>query len=368
MDEAMMDAMKLEGGGDQAFQDDPGAPIVLTDQSGEAVEMDPEAIAAEGLGYAYRDMAKNGPIRPTHIGRARTMTKAQLATQKANEAEGLPSNLDEAQRVKDLEGKVASIETGVCNILELLNGQSSPASTPPSVPTGGTPVRQDGSPILINPSVTVPPPNPTSTVSSESTEPVNKQPKLRQVTLKDGRKISVPQHSPPAMNLGPVAEAPDALPPEQYEFSNHAVPVQEPPNPALWQEPGVPPDDWDDPVVAVAKTDVVDAVPDPKLVRIQQLVQDVNDFMRANDVHRFWRRHLSQKVHRHIGYNGWPKVMQMEFDKRFKGFLSDPQFVTSVCRKVMDMEMGHALGAKWVAGFLVVTAGFTAWALCGLDS
>jgi hypothetical protein len=109
------------------------------------------------------------------------------------------------------------------------------------------------------------------------------------------------------------------------------------------------------------------APPDPKLAQTQQLVQDVNDFMRANDVHRFWRRHLGQKVHRHVGYNGWPKKLQAEFDTRFKSFLSDPQFVTSVCRKVIDMEMGHVLGAKWVTSFLVSTAGFTAFALCGLD-
>lgn len=350
MDQAMTDAMALEGGGDQAFQDDPGAPIMLTDQTGETVEMDPEAIAAEGLGYAYRDMAKNGPIRPTHIGRAKTMSKQQLAEQIENEQAGYPSNLDEAQKVKDLESKVQNIESGIGRILSHLSGQSSPASTPSSVSTGGNQVYPEGSPDPVETQAAIASQrNPASTGSSESTPPESRQPKLRQVTLKDGRKISLPQPSPPAMSLGPIAEA---VPPEKHEMVG---------------ADGV--DDWDDesPVVAVAESDLKEAVPDPKLARTQQLVQDVNDFMRANDVHRFWRRHLGQKVHRHVGYAGWPKAIQMEFDTRFKGFLSDPQFVTSVCRKVMDMEMGHALGAKWVAGLLVVTAGFTAWALCGLD-
>lgn len=361
MNQAMMDAMALEGG-DQAYQDNPEAPIAVQDQSGEMVEMDPSALAAEGLGYAYRDMVVNGPTRPLHSQRdlergldQNKMTKAQLKEQKMNEEEGYPSNLDEARKVKDLERKVQNIETGIGQILSHLSGQSSQARTPPSGPTGGTPASPAEVPTQTPvPSATVSPPSPPLTGSSGSNEPANRQPQLRQVTLSDGRTVSVPQTSPPAMSLGPVA---DALPPETPEVVAWAGPTS---------EDGV--DDWDDdPIAVVPEPEPEAPKADPKLARVQQLVQDVNGFMQTNDVHRYWRRHVGQKVHRHVGYAGWPTKLQTEFDVRFKGFLQDPQFVTSVCRKVIDMELGHALGAKWVAGFLVLTAGFTAFTLCGLD-
>jgi hypothetical protein len=393
MNKEMMEAMSLEGG-DQAYQDNPEAPIAVPDQTGQMVEMDPTAMAAEGMTFAYRDMRENGPTHPSHSIADRErgldvnkMTKAQLREQKMNEEEGYPSNLDEAQRVKELEGKVQNIESGISQILShlqgvppsgpermdrpegpvLLNpaGQSSPASTPQSVPTGGSPVSPVAAPIQTpGPSVTVPPPNPPSIASSESTEPENKQPKLRQVTLKDGRKISVPQISPPAMNLGPV--------PEQKQVPNYdGTPCQR--DSINFNDDGYD-GNWDEPIAKVPEPEQDGPPDDPgrvradmELAKTQQLVQDVNDFMRGNDVHRFWRRHLGQKVHRHVGYNGWPQKLQIEFDNRFKGFLCDPQFVTSVCRKVISMEMGHVLGAKWVTSFLVATAGFTAFALCGLD-
>lgn len=128
-------------------------------------------------------------------------------------------------------------------------------------------------------------------------------------------------------------------------------------------------DDWDSPIAVVPEPEqeVAEPIPDPKIAQTQQLVQDVNTFIRTKDDHRFWRQYLSTHLHRHVGYNGWPKALQVEFDTRFKGFLQDPQFVSSVCRKVVSMELGHALSVKPVVSFLVVTAGFTSLALCGLD-
>jgi len=349
MNEAVLDAMSLEGG-DQCYQDSPEAPIVVPDQSGQMVEVDPSTMAAEGLAFAHRYMESNGPTTASHnLFGARKMTKNQLEEQKMNEAEGYPSNLDEAQKVKDLENKVTNIETGISQILSHLSGQSSPVSPQLSVPIGGSLGSPVGDPTqILVPSVIVSPPSPPLTVSVESNEPEKKLQPLQQVTLKDGRKISVPRTSLPAMNLGPAADT--EKPPTQLEE-----------------------DDWDDnPIAVVPEPELVPEGPkvpevDPKLVKVQQLVQDVNEFLRANDVHKFWRKYLGQKVHRHVGYAGWPKKLQSEFDVRFKEFLQDPQFVTSVCRKVMNMEMGHALGSKWVASMLVATAGFTAFALCGLD-
>lgn len=359
----MREAMGLETSGEY-FEDNLEAPIAVPDSSGRMIEMDPSALAAEGMGFSQRYMASNGPTQPNRISKATTMTRAQLEEQKMNEREGYPSNLDEAQKVKDLGIKVQNIETGISQILSHLGAnqssasrnvaQSSPPNLPQSGPTGGNPASPAASPTLTPaPSAIVPLPNPPSTVSGESTELENKQLPLRQVTLKDGRKISVPQASPPAMSLGPATETVE--PPTQVEEDK--------------LRPGDN-DGWgDNPIAVVPQPEPEAEEPkvDPKLAQTQQLVQDVNDFMRANDVHRFWRRHLAQNVHRHVGYNGWPKKLQAEFDVRFKGFLSDPQFVTSVCRKIISMELGHVLGAKQITSFLVATAGFTAFALIGLD-
>ncbi len=355
MNQEMQDAMKLEGA-DQFFQDNPEAPITVPDQYGEMIEMDPMALAAEGMAFAQSHMARNGPTRPNHIGRAKTMTKRQLKEQQMNEQEGYPSNLDEADKTKELEGRVAGIETGINQILSHLSGQSSPAIEPQSGSTGGNPVSPVGNPTPTPaPSETVSPLSPPLTGSSGSSEPDNRQPKLRQVTLRDGRKVSVPQNSSPAMNLGPATET--TQPPSQVE--EEALQVG---------------DDWDDPIAVVPEPEQDGPSSDPErdakaiqVVKVQILVEQVNQFMQANDVHRFWRRHLGQKVHRHIGYSGWPTKLQKEFDGRFETFLKDPQFVSSVCKKVVSMEMGHALGAKIVTSFLVSTAGFVAFAMSGLD-
>jgi len=95
------------------------------------------------------------------------------------------------------------------------------------------------------------------------------------------------------------------------------------------------------------------------------LVGEVYTFMKSADCHRFFRRHLST-VHRHVGYSGRTPELKKEFDERFQGFLNDGVFVTNVCQKVVDMEFGMAIGAKHVTSMVVCTAGFTAFALCGL--
>lgn len=352
----MKQAMELQNQPDVYFGDDPEAPIQVQTPDGQIIDASPEQLAAEGLAFAYRDMGKNHPIRPLHSAAdlergldENKMTRAQLEEQKMNEKAGYPSNLDEAQKVKELEGKVANIENGIGTILQhLQNGQSSPASVPQPVVTGGSQVSPVVNPTQMpGPSATVIPPSPPSTDFVESSEPENRQPQQRQVTLSDGRKISVPQTSSRAMGLGPAS---DPAPVQQDEEVVNALE-----------------DDWADEPVAEAAPPIEPPAPDPKLEQTQQLVQEVVTFMQANDVHRFWRRHLARNVHRHVGYSGWPKPLQEEFDKRFQGFLNDPQFITTICRKIVSMEFGPALGVKWVCSFITAAAGFTAFTLCGLD-
>lgn len=349
MDPRMMEAMSLHDSPDQFLEDDPNAPIQLMDQSGQAMEATPEMLAAEGMAYAARHMAPNGPTTPSHnLFGAKTMTKAQLQEQKMNEEAGYPSNLDEATKVKELEGKVANIENGIGAILShLQNGQSSPVNVPQPAVTGGNPAPRVESPTPMPEAfVTATPQSPPSIASNGSSEPDSTQQTQRQVILSDGRKINVPQTSSRAMGLGPAT---DVAPAGQEQLDDGD-------------------DEWGDDEVVQQLEAPEEPKADPKIEKTQRLVQEVVTFMQANDVHRFWRRHLAQKQHRHLGYSGWSKALQAEFDKRFAGFLNDPTFVTSICRKVIDMEMGQALGVKWVCSFLVCTAGFTAFALCGLDS
>lgn len=349
MDPRMMQAMALQDT-PQYLEDDPNAPIQVTNQEGYAEELSPEALVAEGMAFAGNYMASNGPTRPRHIGRAKTMSKAQLEEQKMNENQGYPSNLDEAAKVKELEGKVSNIEQGIQAILGHLSGQSSQASVPPTAKIGGNPVSLAANLTQTQAlSGTVPQRNPNYTASSGLSEPESKPQPQRQVTLSDGRRISVPQTASRAMGLGPATD-PSAVTTPTVDESEDSVD-----------------DGWGDVDIVQQLEAPEPTQPDPKIARTQQLVQEVVTFLQNNDIHRYWRRHLAQKVHRHLGYSGWSKALQTEFDKRFAGFLNDPQFVTTICRKVIDMEMGHALGAKWVAGFLVCTAGFTAFALCGLD-
>ncbi len=363
MNEQMMEAMALREETGPSYHDNPEAPIPIVDRGGQEQMVDPAAMAAEGMAYSNQYMASNGPTRATHIGKARTMTKGQLREQRMNEDQGYPSNLTEAERVKALEGKVTNIETGIGQILSYLHGKEPQQERPSFYARGSVgqslPDSQSSEDRNVaQSSLVASPSNPLSTDSSESSKPESRQPKPRQVTLKDGRKINVPAATSPAtpMSLGPATDQPQApVILEDLNDDNFT-------------------DGWDDPIAVVPEAKQDEPSKDfkrdeeaMKVVRVQQLVQDVNGFMQTNDVHRYWRRHLSQNLHRHVGYSGWPKELQKEFDERFKGFLQDPQFVSSICRKIISMELGHALGLKWVVSFLVATAGFTTFALVGLD-
>ncbi len=332
MDQTMQDAMKL--------QNDSEVPLQIQGQGGEVMEVSPEAVAAEGMSYSAGYMAGNGPILPLHIGKPKTMTKSQLEEQKMREAEGYPSNLDEAQKVQELEAKVTSMESGINAILNHLGAnqkftppsvaQSPLVETPSPGPTGQS-QRFPGGPMEPPSIPTSEPPSPSPTVSPESN--------VRVVTLKDGRKIQVPR-----MGLGksPQTESPEI--PEPVENMK---------------------DDWGS-IVEPPVVETEEPKNDPRAERIQHLVTEIFEFMKAGDCHRFWRRHVAG-VHRHVGYNGWSKSLKDEFDKRFEGFLNDGSFVTNIATKIVDMEFGNALGGKWATSMVVATAGFTAFALSGLD-
>lgn len=254
-----------------------------------------------------------------------------------NEEAGYPSNLDEAQKVMELEGKVEQMSAGISAILDRLGGQSSPTS-PPSVARSGTVLVSPGGLPTKSPTPTYELPNQSRTGLTVSPDAVQQPtPTEKVVTLADGRKVKVP------LTLGPATEQ-----------SQEAPLIEQPDNSGS--------DNWDDVVEAVQEPTKLEV--NPKAERTATLVTNVYEFMKANDTHRFFRRQLSG-IHRHLGYNGWSKDLQKDFDARFQALLGDSVMVTNVCRKVMDMEFGHILGAKHVTSMCVATAGFLAFALCG---
>ncbi len=351
---AIYEAMQLQGD-PASYHDNPEAPINIGGQM-----MDPAAVVGETMQMAGHYMKENGPPLPMHSLTDREagldqnkMTKSQVKEQVMNEDQGYPSNLGEANKTKELENRVTGIENGISQILSRLQGDppvpSFQPSQPVSVPIGGSLVSPVGQ-TTQDPAVTatVQPPNllPSTPTASNVLEP-RQQPR-RQVTLSDGRKITEPGPASP-LSLGPAVGVQE-LPPNQLENDD---------------------DGWGDPVevlpVVEEEIDAEEARRGSELLKTQQMVQEVNAFMGANDVHRFWRRHVRNSLHRHLEYNEWPPALQRDFDQRFKGFLQDPQFVSSLCKKIVTFQQGHAIGVKHLVAYIVAAAGFTAFALSGID-
>lgn len=282
-----------------------------------------------GMGQAAKYMATNGPPYAIHLAPAKTMTMQEFKEQEMREKMGLPSNASEAERVQTLESKVEKIETGISQILSHLTN-----------PGGATPTP------VIQPAREIPIPTPVlPKESAQQTLPQELPQQHKTVTLKSGKKVLIPTIQRQALNLGSTPEEIVTTPgPEEDD---------------LWTE---------DQIVAQVEVPEEEPVEDPRLVQLQKLVEDTINFLKTHDPHRVWRKHLSTHLHRQVGYSGWSKKLQGEFDKRFQSFLSDPQMITTTCRKVLEMELGAAVGVQWVATMLVMAAGWAAFAMCGLDN
>ena len=342
-------AMRLEGATDGLLQDDPNAAY-----EGET----PETWAARGVAESHQYMAKNGPIQPTHMA-PRTMTKAQLEEQRMNEDHGYPSNLDEASKIKAMEGDLADMKGMLQQIAGSLGASpnvapSSQVNTPQNGRSGGTPESPDEHPDKTPVRLGIArQQSPQSIDCGGSPEPRSKPLPPRKVTLSSGKVVTVPQStSTRAMNLGPATSINSELLEAEDEFS---------------VGDGTPLEELCDDLFAVVPEVVEEPEADPRLEQVATMVLQVNEFLSGRDVHRDFRRLIASHIHRHLGYSGWKASMKAEFDARFKSYLSDSGFVTSICKKVYDMDMGYALGVKPVVSLLVASAGFTAFTMIGLD-
>lgn len=308
----------------------------VTQGQPEEAEMTPGQAVGMGMGMAEEYMKSNGPPHATHLARAKTMTRGQLEEQMKNEKDGYPSNLEEADKVKQLETKVEQIEGGVHKILAHLTNLG-----------GATPIRRN--PVNF-------PKGEESTVGH--VVPTNPQPTLqpepqlqpRTVTLKNGKVVVIPTVPSRAMGLGPAG---DENPPAS-DLEVGAEDLWAPDQPAIAGQVAIPADD--------------EPAEDPRMVQLEALVSGTIEFLRSHDPHKVWRKHLVTHLHRHMGYSGWPRKFQGDFDRRFQAYLSDSQFITTTCRKVLNMELGDSVGVQWVATMAVIAAGWMAFAMSGLDS
>jgi hypothetical protein len=295
-----------------------------------------------------RHMAGNGPIRPVHIRRPPVITKQQLEAQKMREDQGYPSSEVEAAKVQALETRVAGIETGIQNILQAIQGGTAAPQAPPKSahPLGFSPEVQDAVSRTVR--------GAGQQAGKAVVESFRTKPKplpKRTITLPNGRVVEVarPQPIPPAVKdetpQSPVSRQPVSL-----------GPVGE----SIVEEPEDPWGGDDDPFVEAAPVDT-------KLQKLQELTENVVRFMQTHDTHLCWRRLLKNKMHKRLAYECWPPELKSEADKRMAGYLNDAQFVTSICRKVLEMDDGYILGVEHVASFVVACAGFLAFALSCLE-
>lgn len=287
-----------------------------------------EAQAAQALALSQQSMLRtNGPVQPRHIRRQVTITPAQLAEVKMNEKQGLPSNLEEASRVKQLEGQMSRIEL----LLSHLVGQPAPQQTPDPqyVPE---PEHQ-----LFPGHVAQSPSN--DPELSNSSSGLSPSPK-RQVRLSNGTVVNAPSlPSAPTTNR--------MIPPMSLGEGETLVETEADPF-----------EGGEDVPVAVQN--------DPQAEQIANLVGMVRQCLMTKDPHKRFRQVLPNLIGRHAGYSGWGKATQVQFDERFSQTLSDPVFLKNIVVKVLDMECGHGLSPQKVADLATLCAGFVSFALAGV--
>lgn len=279
--------------------------------SHDLTEVTPDAVAAEAMAFSQRYMAANGPAQPRHLRKQVTMTKAQLEEQKMNEAQGYPSNLSEANRMKSLENQMTAIQ----GMLSQLADQRSAQPIPVQQQQSAVPTQSSPAPAL---------------VASSAPSP------KRSVRLSNGQ----------------VKELPDREP-QSDSTTNFPMSLGETPSDGgedLWGE-GVT---------------VEDVVNDPNAEKVATMCQMVREYLLKKDSLTFFRRANSQIISRHAGYQGWGPQLKAQFTQRFKETLTDPVFLKNIVEKVLSMEMGYALAPQKVAEMAVMAAGWISFALAGI--
>lgn len=352
----------------------------------------------QGLSQSIRYMAKNGPTRPVQKVPARMITRSQLEEQKMNEAQGLPSNLEDASRVIALEKTVSNLNTNMDKIASLL-GQVVRGSQPLNVPD--TQVSTPPPPVPPAP-LPLSAPLPTPQVSPD-VEPVpiglnlpSAEKNLAQVSTLPDQEMEpptlevVPPASPPVsfQQLSPPEDSPETKPEslsdqDIIDFSRGAQPPSGAAQPigsiTMGPTGSVGPDAIDDQFRLTDESSPGESVsvavieePDPtteevaetkRLSRQQILTDQVMNWLKSKDLHKFWRQFLAGACNKNLSYNTWPPEFQGPFNDKFKAMVADASFVAALCGRITKMQMGHLVAPHVAGAFVVVTAGFLSFAL-----
>lgn len=102
-----------------------------------------------------------------------------------------------------------------------------------------------------------------------------------------------------------------------------------------------------------------------RLSRQQMLTEQVSNWLKTKDTHKFWRQFIAGTCNKNLSYNTWPTEFQEPFDKKFKAMIDDPAFISVLCGRIVKMQMGHLVAPHVAGAFVVATAGFLAFALLG---
>lgn len=304
----------------------------LSRQTGIPVEEVPEgqtadtnsAIAtAESLAFSDRDMQRNLSYSDIVKPKTRTMTKSQLRKYKI-EKEGFMDPTGKS-RMDSLENKLDQLLGIVTTVLEGKVDPGSPVSSTSQVPQG--PVASD---------------------HQESLDVV-------ETTHGQPDKVEI---RPPSPSQTVVTVSSDSTPTVSVGSSPTDKPLE-----TITEETD-PTDDWSSLMENPEDTQEPETETDPKIERAVQLTSNVVKFLGTHDPHKRFRQFLP-KIHRMMGYSGWSKEMQKEFDFRFKSLLSNGVFITNICRQIQDMQSGKAIGEKAASSLVVATAGFMCFGLMG---
>ncbi len=332
---------------------------------------------SQGLSQSVQYMASNGPTRPIQRAVAATMTKEQLEEQKMNEAQGLPANIDEASRVKNLEGQVTQISDNMGKMAEmmsqLLQNSQAPSNAPATV-TSTPPTPPGQYQIPVSP---VPPHTPqvrpadvqpqksvaTQPIAAEIQPPFRMSPRhdLRMGTqtshpeplvsqLDTSHSPSPPKDSPATMSMGPVGSS--GIPEDhgdQFQLTEVSGPGEGKGAATLMEVP-----DEDSPQ---------DLVEQKRLERQQILTDQVFNWLKSKDPHKFWRQFLAGACNKNLSYNTWPEKMQGQFNERFTQMIGDASFISTLCGRIMQMQNGHMVAAHVAGAFVVVVAGMLSFSL-----
>jgi hypothetical protein len=350
------------------------------------------------------------------------LTKQQLEEQKMNEAAGLPSNLDEATRVVNLENQVSQISESVgqmANLLKAMVQQSqltpSLAGLPPThqVRPAAAP-RQRPSPEQI---VAEAPQPPTFPPLGLLTEPVIDVPVTPESQADTSPRNSPPQDSPEMSiseavreQMKPVAEdfrqwkeRRDELAAEETQSIDDLVAQKKQELAELEQQVATPQVSlggvgsgatdssleelstgvaeagqragkasaeayWGEDELRVEETPEEPPTPeeraeDKRLERQQILTDQVCNWLMSKDPHKFFRQFVGGTCNKNLSYNTWPQGMQVAFDERFNAMIADAEFVSTLCGRITKFQNGHLVAPHVAGAFVTVIAGFLSFAL-----